>query len=70
MLRARMWTAWSLPSIFMMQERVDSYFRIEPALEEVERSLGQIEEELEHVSDVSWRCPLGVQVGICRRPLG
>ena len=38
---------------FMMQERVDSYFRIEPALEEVERSLGQIEEELEHVSDVS-----------------
>ncbi|MDR4473020.1 MAG: hypothetical protein MRJ92_10380 [Nitrospira sp.] len=38
---------------FMMQRQVDSYFRIEPALEEVERSLGQIEDELDRVRDVS-----------------
>ena len=37
----------------MMQERVDSYFRIEPGLEEVERPLKQIEDELDLVRDVS-----------------
>ena len=34
-----------------MQERVDSYFRIEPGLEEVECSLQQIEDELDLVKD-------------------
>ena len=53
MLRAKNVDSMEFAVDFMMQERVDSYFRIEPALEEVERSLGQIEEELEHVSDVS-----------------
>ena len=53
MLRAKNIDSMEFAVDFMMQERVDSYFRIEPALEEVERSLGQIEEELDLVRDVS-----------------
>lgn len=53
MLRAKNVDSMEFAVDFMMQERVDSYFRIEPALEEVERSLGQIEEELDLVRDVS-----------------
>jgi len=37
----------------MMQERVDSYFRVEQGLEEIVKSLLQIEEELELVRDLS-----------------
>ncbi|HSB43391.1 MAG TPA: J domain-containing protein [Nitrospira sp.] len=37
----------------MMQERVDSYFRVEEGLEEIVKSLAQIEEELEQVRDLS-----------------
>jgi hypothetical protein len=53
MLRAKNADSMDFAVDFMMQERVDSYFRIEPGLEEVERSLQQIEEELEQVRDVS-----------------
>ena len=53
MLRAKNVDSMEFAVDFMMQERVDSYFRIEPGLEEVERSLQQIEEELELVRDVS-----------------
>ena len=38
---------------FMMQERIDSYFRVEQGLEEIVKSLSQIEEELEEVRDLS-----------------
>lgn len=38
---------------YMMQERVDSYFRIEQGLEEIERTLAVIEEELPQIRDVS-----------------
>lgn len=37
----------------MMEERVDSYFRVEQGLDEIIKSLLQIEEELEHISDLS-----------------
>ncbi|HEY5627652.1 MAG TPA: J domain-containing protein [Nitrospira sp.] len=37
----------------MMQERVDSFFRVEQGLEEIVKSLLQIEEELEQVRDLS-----------------
>jgi hypothetical protein len=37
----------------MMQERVDSYFRIEQGLEEIDRTLTLIEEELPHICDLS-----------------
>lgn len=37
----------------MMQERVDSYFRVEEGLEEIVKSLSQIEDELEQVRDLS-----------------
>lgn len=37
----------------MMQERVDSYFRVEQGLDEIVKSLLQIEEELEWISDLS-----------------
>jgi len=53
MLRAKNVDSMEFAVDFMMQERVDSYFRIEPALDEVERSLGQIEDELDLVKDVS-----------------
>lgn len=38
---------------YMMQERVDSFFRIEQGLEEIERSLKLIEEELGQICDIS-----------------
>ena len=53
MLRAKNVDSMEFAVDFMMQERVDSYFRIEPGLEEVERSLKQIEDELDLVRDVS-----------------
>ncbi len=37
----------------MMEERVDNYFRVEPGLDEIVKSLLQIEEELELVRDFS-----------------
>ena len=37
----------------MMEERVDSFFRIEQGLDEIIKSLLQIEEELEQISDLS-----------------
>jgi hypothetical protein len=37
----------------MMEERVDSYFRVEQGLDEIIKSLLQIEEELEHICDLS-----------------
>lgn len=37
----------------MMEERVDSFFRVEQGLDEIVKSLIQIEEELEHVADLS-----------------
>ena len=37
----------------MMQDRVDSYFKVEEGLEEIDRTLGLIEEELEEIWDFS-----------------
>lgn len=37
----------------MMQDRVDSYFKVEESLEEIGRTLGLIEEEVEDVTDLS-----------------
>jgi len=37
----------------MMQERIDSYFRVEQGLDEIVKSLLQIEEELERITDLS-----------------
>ncbi len=37
----------------MMEERVDSFFRVEQGLDEIVKSLLQIEEELDQVSDLS-----------------
>src|SRR6476646_7634903 len=37
----------------MMQERVDSYFRVEQGLDEIIKSLLQIEEELEQICELS-----------------
>jgi hypothetical protein len=37
----------------MMHERVDSFFRVEQGLEEIERTLALIEEELGHIHDLS-----------------
>jgi hypothetical protein len=37
----------------MMQDRVDTYFRVEEGLEEIERSLNLIEEELAGIADLS-----------------
>lgn len=53
MLRAKNADSLDFAIDFMMQERVDSYFRIEPGLEEIDRSLQQIEEELETIRDLS-----------------
>lgn len=38
---------------FMMEERVDSYFRIEQGLEEINRSLQLIDEELQQIHDLT-----------------
>jgi hypothetical protein len=37
----------------MMQERVDSFFRVEEGLEEILKSLTQIEDELVEIRDLS-----------------
>jgi len=37
----------------MMQDRVDSYFKVEEGLEEIDRTLGLIEAELEEIWDFS-----------------
>ena len=37
----------------MMEERIDSFFRVEEALEEIDKSLGAIEEEVAVVFDLS-----------------
>jgi hypothetical protein len=37
----------------MMEDRVDSYFRVEEGLNEIDRSLGLIEEELSAITDLS-----------------
>ena len=37
----------------MMQDRVDSYFKVEEGLEEIDRTLGLIEEELEQIKELS-----------------
>jgi len=37
----------------MMQDRVDTYFRIEEGLDEIDRTLGLIEEELAQIHDLS-----------------
>lgn len=37
----------------MMQDRVDTYFKIEEGLEEIDRTLGLIEEELTQIYDLS-----------------
>jgi hypothetical protein len=37
----------------MMEERVDSFFRVEQGLDEIVKSLLQIEEDLEQISDLS-----------------
>lgn len=37
----------------MMEDRVDSYFRVEEGLNEIDRSLGLIEEELAVITDLS-----------------
>jgi hypothetical protein len=38
---------------FMMQDRVDTYFRVEEGLGEIDRTLGLIEEELAQIHDLS-----------------
>ncbi len=38
---------------YMMQDRVDSFFPVEQGLDEIERTLGLIEEELPHIYDVA-----------------
>ena len=53
MLRAKNADSMEFAVDFMMQERVDSFFRVEQGLEEVERSLQQIEEELVQIRDLS-----------------
>lgn len=52
-LRARTEDCLDVAIESMMEDRVDSYFRIEEGLEEIDRSLGLIEEEMAHVVDLS-----------------
>ncbi|MFO0729878.1 MAG: DnaJ domain-containing protein [Nitrospiraceae bacterium] len=53
MLRAKNADSIDFAVDYMMQERVDSFFRVEQGLDEVERSLQQIEEELLQIHDLS-----------------
>jgi hypothetical protein len=53
MLRAKNADSIEFAVDFMMQERVDSFFRVEQGLDEVECSLQQIEEELLQITDLS-----------------
>lgn len=52
-LRARTEDCLDVAIESMMEDRVDSYFRIEEGLAEIDRSLGLIEEEMAHVVDLS-----------------
>jgi hypothetical protein len=53
MLRAKTVDSLDFAVDYMMQERVDSFFRVEQGLEEIDRSLKLIEEELAQVCDIS-----------------
>ncbi|OQW61325.1 MAG: hypothetical protein BVN28_07630 [Nitrospira sp. ST-bin4] len=52
-LRSKTEVSLELAVDVMMEERVDSFFRVEQGLEEVIRSLIEIEEELEVIRDLS-----------------
>jgi hypothetical protein len=52
-LRSKTEDSLELAVDVMMEERVDSFFRVEQGLEEVIRSLIEIEEELEVIRDLS-----------------
>jgi hypothetical protein len=52
-LRAKTEDSMDVAVDTMMQERVDSYFRVEQGLDEIVKSLLQIEEELEQICDLS-----------------
>ncbi|WP_447980540.1 J domain-containing protein [Candidatus Nitrospira bockiana] len=52
-LRARTEDCLDVAMDSMMEDRVDSYFRIEEGLAEIDRSLTLIEEELAHVADLA-----------------
>jgi hypothetical protein len=52
-LRSKTEDSMDLAVDTMMQERVDSYFRVEQGLDEIIKSLLQIEEELEQIRDLS-----------------
>ena len=52
-LRSKTEDSMDLAVDTMMQERVDSYFRVEQGLDEIIKSLLQIEEELEQICDLS-----------------
>ena len=52
-LRAKTEDSMDIAVDIMMQERVDSYFRVEQGLDEIVKSLSQIEEELEEIRDLS-----------------
>jgi hypothetical protein len=53
LLRAKTVDSLDFAVDYMMQERVDSFFRIEQGLEEIDRSLKLIEDEVAHVIDIS-----------------
>lgn len=52
-LRAKTEDSMDVAVDIMMEERVDSYFRVEQGLEEIIKSLLQIEEELGQIHDLS-----------------
>lgn len=52
-LRAKTEDSMDVAVDTMMQDRVDSFFRVEQGLEEIVKSLLQIEEELEQIRDLS-----------------
>ncbi len=52
-LRAKTEDSMDVAVDTMMQERIDSYFRVEQGLDEIVKSLLQIEEELEQICDLS-----------------
>jgi hypothetical protein len=52
-LRARTEDSLDFAVEHVMQDRVDSFFKVEQGLEEIGHTLGLIEEELEHVHDLA-----------------
>lgn len=52
-LRAKTEDSLDFAMDHMMQDRVDSYFKVEEGLEEIDRTLGLIEEELGQIRDLS-----------------